>query len=278
MDFMTVGGLLCGFALLGWSAGHGGSLSAFVNLHGVGIVLGGTLCATAVSCSARDVAALMRAVAGLFLEPAFGSPETAIPRLVALCRKARQGGARAVQDAGAPTDDNGFTARVVDVCLTLGEKGLAQLAIEREINEARARHREVGNVLRTMGLLAPMFGLLGTLIGIIAVLRNLSDAAQAGPAMAVAISSAFYGILLANLFFVPAANKLRSRSIVEGLAKEVVMTGVLEIMFSKVSPLGLETELAGFLQRRRSEATAPDSTAAPAGSPAGRQARGAAAR
>jgi len=253
MDLMTIGGLVGGILVLFLGAQGGGSLSAFVNMHGILIVCGGTLCATMINCSARELIWTLRAGIGLFSSVRFKQAEETIPILVDLCRRARQGGVRTIEKAGEALDTDGFASRAIDACLILNDERLAREAIVRELNQVRARHREVGNIFRVMGLLAPMFGLLGTLIGIISVLRNLSDAAQAGPAMAVAISSAFYGICIANLVCVPAANKLRSRSMAEILSKEVVMTGVVTIVFSQRSPLALEAGLSGFLESPQRE-------------------------
>lgn len=250
MDFMTIFGLVGGFGVLYWGVKEGGSVSAFINLHGVMIVCGGTFFAAMINSSAQEMRSALRAGLQLFASHKVKAPEEMIPIIVELCRKARQGGVRAIQDAGAEAGDDGFMGRVIDACLVLNDERLARDAVIAEINQVRTRHRETGNIFRVMGLLAPMFGLLGTLIGIIAVLRNLSDASQAGPAMAVAISSAFYGIVLSNLVCVPAANKLRSRSMTELLSKEVVLIGILTIVFSSRSPMAVEAGLSGYLHKR----------------------------
>ncbi|MFA6091546.1 MAG: MotA/TolQ/ExbB proton channel family protein [Elusimicrobiota bacterium] len=251
MDYYTLTGLFFGAVVLIVGARHGGALSAFVNPHGLYIVIGGTICATMVNCSGREIRGVLRSLKSAFLSPAHGEPEVIIPLMVDLCRQARRGGQRALLEGVRQSSGGEFLSRAAETCVTLGEQSLARTALEREINQMRLRHREVGNVFRTMGLLAPMFGLLGTLIGIISVLRNLTDAMQTGPAMAVAISSAFYGILTANLFCVPIANKLRMRSIQEGLAQEVIMVGILSIVFSQRVPAALEAELTGYLEGRR---------------------------
>lgn len=253
MDLMTLGGLAGAALLLVWGMRQGAALTAFLNLHGAVIVLGGTACAAMVNCSAAELRDAARAGLGLFLAPGHASPEAAVPRLVELCRLARRGGPRALREAAV---GDAFLERCLDACLTLNDRASVREALERDINHMRARHTATANVLRVMGLLSPMFGLLGTLIGIIAVLRSLADPASAGPAMAAAISSAFYGILMSNLVFVPMANKLRSRSIAEALGREVVMTGVLDIFFTTRAPAALEAALDGFLAARRATGAA----------------------
>ena len=251
MEYLTIGGIAGGLLVLAAGIFLGGSYGAFASPHGLLIVGGGTLFATLINSSGADIDSLLRAVRTLFSRPEHASPRRAKTSLIELCRLARQRGTRALQDSSALTASDPFLARAFDICLTLSDQSLARAAIEREINMMRIRHRETGNILRAMGIIAPMFGLLGTLIGIIAVLGNLSDATQAGRAMAVAISSAFYGILFSNLFFVPLANKLRARSIAEGLMRELAMIGMLEIVFSQRVPVALELELDAFLENRR---------------------------
>ena len=105
---------------------------------------------------------------------------------------------------------------------------------------------EIANVYRTMGILAPMFGLLGTLIGIISVLKQLSDPESVGPAMGVAITSAFYGILLANMVCVPIAGKIRARIWLRVKLKSMILEGILEIMKGSI-PLVVERRLQAYL-------------------------------
>ena len=97
-----------------------------------------------------------------------------------------------------------------------------------------------------MGILSPMFGLLGTLMGIIGVLRQLSDPEGVGPAMAVAITSAFYGILFSNMICVPIAGKIRARIWLRVKLKSMILEGILEIMRGSV-PLVVERRLQSYL-------------------------------
>ena len=93
--------------------------------------------------------------------------------------------------------------------------------------------------------LAPMFGLLGTLIGIVSVLRDLANPASVGASMAVAMTTAFYGISLANIFCVPVAGKLRSRNIEELQAKTMVAEGIVMMLRGTV-PLVIERKLRSY--------------------------------
>jgi chemotaxis protein MotA len=256
MDLMTLVGLVGGAAVIGYGVFEGHSLSSFVNAHGVLLVLGGTSFAVMVNSSAGELADALRAGVALLRRSALPTPEEAIGRLVKLAHKARAQGALALRDEAK---GDRILARALQVCLTSPDLVTARDILVRDINNLKARHREVGNIFRTMGLLAPMFGLLGTLIGIVSVLRTMSDPKSVGPAMALALSSAFYGILLANLVCVPAAGKLRSRSLQEAFLQELVMEGVLAIVFTNEMPLFVHTRLQSFLKT----GPAPSPAAAP---------------
>lgn len=248
MDLTTLAGGLGAIALLLYGIMHEGALGAFMNLHGVTLVLGGTLCATMINSSPRDMANSFKAGISLLFKPKTIPAEDVLRHMTWMATKARQLGVLSLEEERKNIKDDGFLARAIDVCVTTNDETLSRLTLEEEIERIKKRHQEVGNVFRTMGLLGPMFGLLGTLIGIISVLRNISEPESVGPAMAVSISSAFYGILLANLFCVPAAGKLRSRSLDELVSKEIMKEGILDIFFSDRIPTMIEMRLLSFLK------------------------------
>ena len=248
MDLMTIIGMLGAVALLLTGIGGGAGLKAFINAHGILIVVGGTFFATMVNSSYKEIRDSLSAAFSLLLKPKHIPPEDVIPSLTRIATQARQKGALSIQDEGRDIGDDGFLSHAIEVCLSTNDEPTARVTLEREINHIRVRHREVGNIFRTAGLLSPMFGLLGTLIGIISVLRNISEPESVGPAMAIAISSAFYGILLANLVFVPGAGKLRTRSIEELLSKEMMMEGLLDAVFSDRIPVVIEMRLLSYLK------------------------------
>ncbi len=97
------------------------------------------------------------------------------------------------------------------------------------MNFVEERHRQGAQMFESMGASAPAFGMLGTLIGLILMLTNLDDPSSIGPGMAVALITTFYGSILANLFFIPIAGKLKIRSSEEILNKELMLEGILSI-------------------------------------------------
>lgn len=97
-----------------------------------------------------------------------------------------------------------------------------------------------------MGSFAPAFGMIGTLIGLINMLERLDDPSAIGPSMAVALVTTFYGSLLANLVFLPLANKLKLRSREEILRKEIMVEGLLSIQAGE-NPRIIEEKIKAFL-------------------------------
>lgn len=99
----------------------------------------------------------------------------------------------------------------------------------KEISFTRERHNQNADIFRSMGTYSPIFGLLGTLIGVIQVMRNLTNPEVIGTAMSVAITTTFYGIFAANFLFIPIQNKLQAYSEQEFLAKKIAGEGLLAI-------------------------------------------------
>ena len=248
MDTTTIFGLLA-FAGLAWSVSRGGHLFAILlNWHGLAIVIGGTCAATLINTPARFLGDVLRAFASLLARPAFGATHEIVKVMVAMSEQARIRGLSVLRDPD-PALADGFLARACQVCLEKNDQRFVRRVLEDHINRDYDCQNEVTNVIRTMGVLAPMFGLVGTLIGIIEVLRQLSDPQQVGMAMGVAITSALYGILLANLILVPAAGKLRIRAWEELLCKSLVMEGLLEIMDGAI-PMQVERRLKALARER----------------------------
>jgi chemotaxis protein MotA len=109
-----------------------------------------------------------------------------------------------------------------------------------------ARHHEGKKVLELMGRCGPAFGMIATLLGLVMMLGNLSDAASIGPSMAVALVGTLYGAVVANLICIPFSEKLAGLSQEEALVKEIVVRGVMAIQ-SGDSPRIVQQKLSTFL-------------------------------
>jgi chemotaxis protein MotA len=217
---------------------------ALFNFHGVYIVMGGTFIAMLVNSPARYLAGAVRELGHLFSEGEAADPERVIRPIVELAEQCRMRGMSALKEAD-PKVAGGFLERAATAALEYSDSKFVRQVLEQEINQAFDDINEVANIYRTMGVLAPMFGLLGTLIGIIAVLKEISNPEAVGPAMAVAITSAFYGILFANIVCVPVAGKLRSRALAQIRIKSMVLEGIMEIMKGSL-PMVVERRLQAY--------------------------------
>lgn len=245
MDLTTVFGIISlGVLILVGVATHQVT-STLINLHGVLIVMWGTFAAILINTPMTFLVRAVRGLGSLFKEQDLARPQTIIPVMTDLAEQCRMRGMTAMRDTDASIA-NGFLNRVTAAAMEYNDAKFVQEVIEQEINQEADLENEVANVYRSMGILSPMFGLLGTLIGIIAVLKQLSDPEAVGPAMGVAITSAFYGILFANVVCVPIAGKIRARIWMKVRIKSMILDGVLEIMKGSI-PLVVERKLQSYL-------------------------------
>lgn len=245
MDITTVLGVLGAAGLI--FAGFAGNqlTSSLINMHGVVVVIGGTVVATLINTPLKTISRTVAELGLIFRENGEASPEKLIPVIVSLAEQARQRGLSAFKEAD-PGIANGFLSRATTAALEYNDYNFVRQVLEQEINQSVDDMNEVANVYRTMGVMAPMFGLLGTLIGIIGVLKDLANPESVGPAMAVAITSAFYGIFLSNMVCGPIAGKIRAKVWMEVRIKSMIVEGVLEIMKGSM-PLVVERRLQSFL-------------------------------
>lgn len=244
MDITTAVGIgaMAGMVALGVASGQ---LPAFfLNWHGLAIVLGGTACAMLINTPMTDARAAFAALAVFFRGSRYQSNERIVAAIVELAERVHGRGVSALQEVDADAV-GGYLVRAAGVAVEYNNPDLVWQILETEINTSYDRNNEAENVYRTMGILAPMFGLLGTLIGIVSVLREISNPEKVGSSMAIAMTTAFYGIALANTVCVPVAGKLRSRNIEELRARTMAAEGVVMMLRGTV-PLVIERKLRSY--------------------------------
>jgi len=227
------------------------------------LVVGGCLAATLIGTPGGLFFEAIRAAFGLFFKPRSIATSEAIKVVTDLAEKARRVGNLAIENDGQGVGD-GFLQLAIDACLATSDEKMAREIVSQKIRQIHIRHTETANVFRTMSVLFPMFGLIGTIIGIVTVLQNISNPKNVGPAMGVALSTAFFGILFSNLVCLPVAVKLRFRSGDELLIKELIAEGVLKIFFSAQIPSQIGMYLESFV-RAKAEKRAEETAAAPQG-------------
>jgi chemotaxis protein MotA len=244
MDMTTLVGFGAVVAIA-WLAMLGGGVpAAFLNWHGVVIVIGGVGSAMLINTPMRYILQAIGSMRLVIGGGRYQNMRATISAVVALAEQVQARGTSAFQDADASAA-GGFLNHAAQAAIEYNNADLVDQILTNEIDQAFDHQNEVVNVFRTMGVLAPMFGLVGTLVGIVEVLRQIANPEQVGTAMAVALTTAFYGILLANIFCVPVAGKLRIRFWEELQAKTIIKEGVVMMMRGTV-PLIIERKLQSY--------------------------------
>lgn len=256
-------GFLSALGILGYGITEAGATGALFNLHGIMVVLGGTGAAMLINCSFRDLVSAFRRAGALFLPSAMPTMEETATEVVRLAKKAHaEGGLLSLQGESREMM-GGFVHRAITVAISAGETAETRRILDTEIKSYRVVSNEDANVFRTIAVLSPMFGLLGTLMGMIRVLSTMaSDPTKVGPAMALALSSAFLGITIANFICVPVAGQIRLKSMAEMAVMNLVLEGILDIAAGK-TPYLIELHMAAYVEQKRAEMEAIEAGGAP---------------
>ncbi len=242
MDLGTVAGLVFGIVLIVTAIFLGGSISAFVDIPSVLIVIGGSLATTFIRFNLRDVLGSMSVAMNAFFAKT-KAPQEIIKELVNLSNIARKEGLLKLEKQ--PIDDP-FLKKAIMYCVDGHEADFIQDVMEKEIDLTLERHSLGKGIFDAIGDAAPAFGMIGTLVGLVNMLGNMSDPSSIGPAMAVALLTTLYGAIMANLIALPIADKLKRRSQEEELNKRLVLEGVLGLQ-KGLNPRVLEELLKTFL-------------------------------
>ena len=244
MDLGTIIGIIGGIAFMLMGMMLGGSPLIFVHIPSILIVLGGSISATLISYPMADVLGVFGTVRHAFMQST-SSPTTIIQTLVAYATKARREGILTleseVENAGDP-----FLAQGVRLAIDGTAPELIKDILITELTYVETRHGTGQGVLSKVGELAPAFGMIGTLIGLVQMLKTMDDPSQIGAGMATALLTTFYGAVLANFLALPLASKLKNRTETEILAKEVIIEGILSIQ-SGDNPRVVEQKLKAFI-------------------------------
>lgn len=230
MDLMTIIGIVGGLGTVYYVMSAGNLVGIFINPLAAVLVIGGTVSSTLIAYPWDVVRHILPSLRYIFLSQKNSEADRQglIDMITALAEKARRTSIDSLQD-DLHTIDNRFMAYGMQMVIDGLEPMVVKENLEKEILYSRQRSHKVSNAFNTMATLSPIFGLLGTLIGIVGILRNLTDPSTMGKAMAVGITATFYGIFLANFVFIPAATKLNEHGENDVVTKELIAEGVLSI-------------------------------------------------
>ncbi|KAA3617617.1 MAG: motility protein A [Calditrichaeota bacterium] len=259
MELGTVVGLVSGVILVFTTIFLGGEMMSFLDIASFLVVVGGAIAATFVAIPFGDVLSVANITKNAFFGKKIDYVQV-IEVVVDLAKKARREGLLAV-DKEVNKIENEFLKTGMEMVVDGTEPELIKKVMNTELSYLMDRHSKGQALYTTLGMYSPAFGMIGTLIGLIAMLQNLDDPAAIGPGMAVALITTFYGALIANLVFLPMATKLANMSGSEILEKEMIIEGVLAIQFGE-HPNTISRKLLNFIPPKLREGFNGDAKAA----------------
>ena len=250
--------LLGSVNFLAWAiiSGAGDKAGAFFDPASITIVVGGSIGAAFMSFPLKNLTGLFGVLKkAFFTKPQ--DPKKLIIDIVKYAEVARRDGILALEGVTKEIDDE-FLITGVQMAVDGTDPEIIQTIMETELEILLERHEAGKGMLDALGRYCPAFGMIGTLIGLVAMLQHMEDPSQIGSGMATALLTTLYGALLANILFLPMAEKLAFRSAEEALSKTIIIHGVMAIQ-SGDNPRTVESKLMTFLppaQRQQADGRA----------------------
>ena len=254
MDLASLIGLLLGVVMVvfGIVTGDGGFtlLPNFVDVPSVIITIGGSL-AGVIACNKLPFMATgFKGIALSMKEPGY-NPAAMISNIINLSNVARKEGLLALEEAAADIEDT-FLKKGVMLVVDGTDPELVRGILETDLACTEDRHKQVIGFWEKWAELGPAWGMIGTLIGLVNMLKNLEDASTIGPNMAVALLTTLYGSLIANWLCNPTATKLKLNNANEMIIKQIIVEGLLSIQAGE-NPHVIEEKLKTFLTPKERE-------------------------
>ncbi|MDT9024993.1 flagellar motor protein MotP [Rossellomorea yichunensis] len=253
LDVLTPIGVVVGFLFVAFAiitnAGITG-FSSFIDLPSMFVVIGGLVAAMLVSFSIKELKQLGKVMRESFRDEEYDL-QGLIRTFVTLSEKARREGLLSLEAEVEEVEDP-FIRKGVLLAVDGIEQDVIVDIMNAEIIALEERHRKNKSLLDKAGEYAPAWGMIGTLIGLVLMLKNLNDPSSLGPNMAIALLTTLYGSILANLVFLPMASKLAMKTEKEVFMKQIVIEGVVGVQ-SGQNPKILEEKLRVFLSNEELE-------------------------
>lgn len=244
MDLATIVGLVAAFGLMLSAIVQGGSLLIFVDIPSMMIVVGGTIGMSLVHFPFGDILSAFKVARNAFFHKSTPPPDT-IGKLISYAGKARKEGILSLQSVMGEIDDD-FFLKGLQMAVDGQEPEALKDMLEKEIEYVMERHDKGADIFATFAAYSPAMGMIGTLIGLVQMLQNMSDPSSIGPAMALALLTTLYGAIIANVVANPISGKLKLRSASEVLNKTLVTEGMKSILEGE-NPRLMEQRLHAFV-------------------------------
>lgn len=248
MDLSTIIGLILGFGML--IAGfllEGGHFTSLLEPTAAMIVLGGTAGAVMVSFSMEDIKQVPKLIKIASTEKKYQVNEL-IVTLCGFAEKARREGLLCLERETATIDDD-FVRQGIQLVVDGTDPALVRDILETQIDFTDQRHRTGADIFEAAGGFSPTMGIIGTVMGLVHVLSNLSDPEALGPSIAVAFIATLYGVAFANVVYLPLAHKLKLKSKRERFMREIALEGILSIQAGD-NPSIVREKLRAFLAEK----------------------------
>lgn len=237
-------GLVSGITLLIWAIMIAGDLVSFLDPTSIIITAFGSFAALMISFPFKTLLNIPK-VMKMLLSDSQENRVDLVNKFAELSRKARRDGLLALED-DMETIENEYMVEGLKMVIDGVEPDTIKDIMELKLDTVEIRHRTGQQVFEKWGELAPAFGMLGTLIGLVIMLSDLDDPSAIGPGMATALLTTFYGSLLANLIFLPMASNLSMQTDEEMFTGEMILEGILQIQ-SGANPRLMEEKLKTYL-------------------------------
>jgi len=225
VDLATLIGMVGAIGFVVMAMVLGGDMGMFINVPSLLIVFGGTIFVVLSQHTLNQFFGAGKVAGKAFMfkiEP----PEELIQKIVEMADAARKGGFLALEEAEI---ENVFMQKGVDMLVDGHDLEVVRSTMAKDITMTTERHEFGATMFKGMGDVAPAMGMIGTLIGLVAMLSNMDDPKAIGPAMAVALLTTLYGAFFANVICLPVAAKLNNRMDEEKLNQQLVLDGIVGI-------------------------------------------------
>ncbi len=256
MDIATLLGIIIGFAMVIFgilTSGGVDALGSYVDIPSIIITLGGTLTSVLTSCTISEYITGFKSIAIVFKIQKIDENAT-IKSIIDLSNVARKEGLLALEEIASTMEDE-FLRKGILLIVDGTEPDLVRDILETELVSVDARHKKLIKFWENLAAMGPAWGMIGTLVGLVNMLNNMSDPNSIGPSMATALLTTLYGSLIANWISTPIATKLSINNDNEFKLRQVMIEGLLSIQAGE-NPRVIEEKLKSFIspaQRKTSE-------------------------
>ncbi|MDO2947608.1 flagellar motor protein PomA [Aeromonas simiae] len=246
MDLGSLIGIVLGFGVVIYGMLLGGPVTMYLDMPSVYITILGSIFIAMMKFNLSQFLLAFKVAGKAFMYKG-DKIEELIAKAVELADAARKGGFLALEAAEIP---NPFMKKGIDMLVDGHDAEVVRTVLEKDIELTSERHVIAIKVFRTLGDLGPAMGMIGTLVGLVAMLSNMSDPKSIGPAMAVALLTTLYGAIEANMIAIPIADKLELRSGEERLTRTLVLDAIMGIQDGQ-NPRVIESMLQNYLNQSK---------------------------